>query len=277
MGVLDGKVALISGTGGGQGRAAALAFAREGARVVGCDLDAEGAQETVELVRRAGGKMESLHPLDVSEPDDAARWAAAALERFGGIDILYNNAGKNFTRGPLADSTLDQWNATLRYELTIVYVSAMAAWPHLIARGSGIVISIASMSGHLETFPMRSAAHGATKAGVMALTRMLAAEGAPHRIRAVSISPGMIWSPSIVRLFGTQDPVWTPVGEELIRRIPEGRPGTPEEIAEVAVFLASPAASYVNGTDILVDGGYSNISWRGEAFAGEMPPPAEER
>jgi len=258
---LRDKVVLISGTAGGQGRAAALAFARAGARVMGCDVKREGAEETVALVKRQGGEMRSIQPLDLSELENAELWVKAAFEAFGGIDILYNNAGSLRARGPFASSTVEEWNLTLRYELTIVYVCALAAWPYLVRRGGGLIINTASMSGHHEFLPLRTAAHGAAKAGVMGLTRMLAAEGAPHKIRAVSISPGLIKSPATERFWSGVDPRQTAIGEGLTAKIPMGRPGACEEIASVAVFLASSAASYINATDIAVDGGIMGVSY----------------
>ncbi|HZT50649.1 MAG TPA: SDR family NAD(P)-dependent oxidoreductase [Stellaceae bacterium] len=260
MGRLDGKVVLISGTAGGQGRAAALAFAKEGARVFGCDVKAAEAEETVALVRAAGGEMRSLQPLDVSDLDNAKRWAKAASDAWGGIDVLYNNAGSLCARGPFASSTLEEWNLTVRYELTILYTSTIAAWPYLVARGGGLVISTASMSGHREMMPLRTAAHGACKAGVMGFTRMLAAEGAPHKIRAVSISPGLIRSPATER-FWSGDDEQQATGAGMVAKIPMGRYGLPEEIANVAVFLATAEASFINGTDILVDGGMTGVSF----------------
>jgi len=260
MGSLTGKVALISGTAGGQGRAAALAFTREGAHVYGCDVKEDGAEETLTLVRAQGGEMRSLHPIDVSELDNARRWAAAANEAWGGIDILYNNAGSLRARVPFAQSTIEDWDRSIRFELTIVYVSSLAAWPYLVARGSGLIINTASMAGHVETLPFHSASHGAAKAGVMGFTRMLAAEGAEHQIRAVSISPGLIDTPTTSALIRGSE-AERAIGAGLIRKIPLGRPGLAEEIAEVAVFLASSGASYINGSDILVDGGFTGLSY----------------
>ena len=148
MSDLTGKIVLISGTAGGQGRAAAVAFAQAGAHVVGCDVREEGAAETAAIVTASGGSMRSLQPLDPSEPDQAERWVQFALDAFGGIDVVYNNAGSMRARGPFADSTLEDWNLTLRYELTMAYVVAKAAWPALIARGGGVILSTASISGH---------------------------------------------------------------------------------------------------------------------------------
>jgi meso-butanediol dehydrogenase / (S,S)-butanediol dehydrogenase / diacetyl reductase len=261
MGLLDGKITLITGTAGGQGRAAAVLFAGEGARVFGCDVNAAGSEETVEIVTRAGGQMKSLHPLDVSDFEQAKRWAAAAADAWGGIDVLYNNAGSLRSIGPFAESTIEDWNQTIRYELTIVYAATLAVWPYLVKRGSGVIINTASMSGHQEVLPLRSSAHGATKAGVMGLTRMLAAEGAPHNIRSVSISPGHIRSPATASHWAEE----AHMSEGFKARIPLGRSGDCEEIAQVALFLASPAASYINGTDIVADGGLLGVSYRPES------------
>jgi len=260
MSRLDGKIALISGTAGGQGRAAALAFAKAGAKVFGCDVKEAEAAETVALVEREGGAMRSLHPLDVSDPDAARSWAKAAHDAFGGIDVLYNNAGSLRARGPFGDCTFAEWELTIRYELTSVFTATSAVWPHMVARGGGVVISTASMSGHREFPPLRTAAHGAAKAGVMGFTRMLAAEGAPYKIRAVSISPGLIRSPATER-FWSGDQEQRAVGAGMMAKIPMGRYGLPADIAAVAVFLASADASYINGADILVDGGTTAVSW----------------
>jgi meso-butanediol dehydrogenase/(S,S)-butanediol dehydrogenase/diacetyl reductase len=262
VGNLDGKVALISGTGRGQGRAAALAFTAAGARVFGCDLLPEESEQTLELVKAQGGEMRSLHPHDVSDFEQANAWVQAALDAWGGIDILYNNGAALHSRGPFSASTMEDWEKTLRYELTIVYASTLAVWPHFTAQKHGVVISTASMSGHVETHPLRSSAHGATKAGVMAFARMLAAEGARYNIRSVSISPGLIETPTVERFFRGDDARQREIGAGLVNKIPAGRPGRPEDIANVAVFLAGDGAAYVNGTDILVDGGFSGVSYR---------------
>jgi NAD(P)-dependent dehydrogenase (short-subunit alcohol dehydrogenase family) len=257
---LAGKVVLITGTGGGQGRAAALAFSRAGARVLGCDVKVEGSRETVEMVRHDGGEMLSMEPLDLSDPQQAGSWVRTAVERWGGIDVVYNNAGSMRAKGPLDGSTADDFEQTIRYELTMVYIVCAAAWPHLKARGKGLILNTASISGHREFLPLRSVAHGAAKAGVIGLTRMLAAEGAPYNIRAISISPGVIRSPATAGYWSGESPRLTAMGESLIAKVPMGRAGECEEVANVAVFLASEGASYINGTDLLVDGGITGVS-----------------
>jgi NAD(P)-dependent dehydrogenase (short-subunit alcohol dehydrogenase family) len=130
-GRLDGKVALITGTAGGQGRAAALPFAAEGATVAGCDVSAGGAAETVELVRAAGGRMDSTHPLDLADEDGVTAWVDAAAERHGGINILYNNAGATRV-APITGSTFADWSFTIRNELDIVFLVTTHTWPHLV-------------------------------------------------------------------------------------------------------------------------------------------------
>jgi NAD(P)-dependent dehydrogenase (short-subunit alcohol dehydrogenase family) len=258
--MLDGKVALISGTGGGQGRAAALIFAREGARVFGCDYNAEGAEETVELVRRAGGEMRSLHPCDLTNEESAKAWVKAGNDAWGAFDVLYNNAGSLRIYGSFAESTLEQWNENLLYELTLDYIVCHAAWPYMIERG-GVILNVGSVVAHREIFPSRSAGHSAAKAGVLGLTRMLAMEGADHGIRAVSISPGLIRSSATEHYWHTTDRRELEKKKSLLDKIPLGRAGACEEVAEVAAFVVSDRASFINGTDILVDGGLAGLSY----------------
>ena len=145
MGRLDGKIALITGTGGEQGRSAALLFAREGARVVGCDVNESAAAATLKVVRDAGGEMVSMAPVDLSLEASGFRWVEDGVAAFGGIDVLYNNASA--PRFGLLDSMpVEDWHFTMRNELDIVYFVTRAAWPHLVARGGGSIISTASIA-----------------------------------------------------------------------------------------------------------------------------------
>lgn len=260
MGLLEGKVALISGIGGGQGRAAALVFAREGARVFGCDINRDSAEETVEMVRKAGGEMRSAHPCNLTDPAQAAAWIKACHDHWGDFDILYNNAASLQIYGSFADSKLEDWNQNLQHELTIVYICSHAAWPYFVKRGRGVILNVASIVAHREIFPSRSAGHSAAKAGVLAMTRMLAIEGAPHGIRALSISPGLIRS-AATRHFWSNEPREVAKRDIFISKIPAGRAGECEEVAEVAAFVVSDRASYINATDIIVDGGLIGTSF----------------
>jgi meso-butanediol dehydrogenase/(S,S)-butanediol dehydrogenase/diacetyl reductase len=175
VGRLDGKVALISGTARGQGRAAALRFAQEGATVVGGDV-----------LARPG----TPEHLDVTDEASVAAWVRGAVERFGAIDILYNNAGA-VRFGPIDRQAFADWRFTLGAELDSIFLACQQAWPHLCER-RGTIVNIASTAGLTGSLTNPRAAHSASKGGVIALTRQLAAEGAAHGIRANAISPGMI-------------------------------------------------------------------------------------
>ncbi|MBO9604127.1 MAG: SDR family oxidoreductase [Novosphingobium sp.] len=273
MGRLSGKVALITGTAGGQGRAAALAFAREGAKVVGCDMKAEAAEKTVELVRAEGGEMTSMAPVDLSDERQATDWVNQAAEVYGGVDVLYNNAALGRI-GPLMGMSTDAWHFTLRHELDVIFFVTRAAWPHLVARGGGSIINTGSIiGGRGSDMPM--AAHGTGKAGVIGLTRHMALEGGPSGIRANCISPGLIATEMFEQLM--KDP--NDNLHKQIRTSPLGRVGLAEDVAPLAVFLASDESSYITGANIPVDGGQTlgiGMSF-GEApqFAGAVPAISE--
>jgi len=253
-GRLAGKVALITGTGGGQGRAAALAFAAEGAKVVGCDLDVGGNEETLRLVEAAGGTMTGMQPVDLGDAEASKRWIDEAAAYHGGFDVLYNNAASVRFGGLIPDLPLEDWHYTIRNELDLVFYATKFAWPHLLARGGGVIINTASVVGMMgANGPM--AAHAAAKAGVIGLTRQAAAEGAAAGIRVVSISPGPIESPPTIARFQEHPQM----RDQVAAGIPLGRWGQPEEIARVAVFLASDEASFITGANYVADGGMTTV------------------
>jgi meso-butanediol dehydrogenase / (S,S)-butanediol dehydrogenase / diacetyl reductase len=253
MNRLADKVALITGTAGGQGRAAALRFAAEGATVAGCDVKAEGASETVEMVRASGGRMTSTHPLDLADETAVQDWVDDVAGRHGGIDVVYNNAGA--TRfAPIEQTTYADWSFTMRNELDIVFLVTRAAWRHLKARG-GSVLLVGSTAAFTGSMTNQRVAHTASKGGIVALTKQLAAEGAPHGIRVNCVSPGMVRSPATVGdLLAPDSPM-----RDIAGAIPMGRIGTADEVAHCALFLASDEASYVTGANLVVDGGWSAV------------------
>lgn len=247
-GRLEGKIALITGTADGQGRAAARLFAREGARVVGCDLKPAEAEETVRIVRAEGGEMISLHPLDLGDGEQVKRWIAFALETYGDFDILYNNASAP-RFAPVDQLNWEDWRFTIRNELDLIYWACHYAVPHLKARGGGVIINTASISGFIGS-AIGNFAHGAAKGGVIGLTKQLAIELAPFGIRVNCISPGLIETPATAPFLHNPK-----LKEAMLRDIPLRRLGRPEEVAAVALFLASDEASYIHGANIVVDGG----------------------
>jgi meso-butanediol dehydrogenase / (S,S)-butanediol dehydrogenase / diacetyl reductase len=250
-GRLTDKVVLISGTGRGMGRVAAIEFAAQGAIVVGCDLDAASAEETVAIVRAAGGQMTSIAPVDLSHQEGADAWIAHALHTYGRVDALYNNASA-LRHGPIGSIPLDDWYFTIQNELHLVFHCTRAAWPHLSVRG-GVVLNVASIAAIRGVSFVPMAPHGTAKGGVLAFTKHLVAEGAAHGIRANSISPGMIRTPETAQFI--DDPAGPLV--DVIARTPARRVGEAIEVAKLAVFLCSDDAAYINGANIMIDGGKS--------------------
>ncbi|MET9382237.1 SDR family NAD(P)-dependent oxidoreductase [Streptomyces sp. NPDC002928] len=257
MGRLENKVALITGTGGGMGRAAAILFAQEGAKVVGCDLNAEANAETEELARKAGGEMTALGPVDLGDPEAAATWVNEAAATYGGVDVLYNNASA-IRMAPIDQLSVEDWQFTLRNELDQVFYVTRAAWPHLVARGGGAIINVGSIAAVRGVEFVAQNAHAAAKAGCMALTLQFVAEGGKHRIRANSVIPGPVVTPATAPVFTSPNPPEA-FKRLTLDRIPMGRLGQPEDVAKAALFLASDDAAWISGASIVVDGGLSTL------------------
>ncbi|CAL9610048.1 2,5-dichloro-2,5-cyclohexadiene-1,4-diol dehydrogenase LinX [Streptomyces sp. enrichment culture] len=250
---LEGKVALISGTARGQGRAAALRFAAEGALVVGGDLLHEEAVETRRTIAREGGTALTPGPLDVTDEESVRTWVAEAVDAFGGVDIVCADVGA-VRSGGIDSRPYEDVAFTVRAELDSVRLTVRAAWPHLIA-ARGCVLTVGSTLGPTGSPTDRRTAHPASRGGVVALTRRLAAEGAPYGVRANCVSPGTIDTDgSRADLLADSHPM-----SGIARHIPLGRIGTPDDVVDAAVFLASDEASCITGANLVVDGGWSTV------------------
>lgn len=253
-GRLAGKTAIITGTGSGQGRAAALAFAAEGATVIGCDVDAAGAEETVRQVRQAGGRMSSTHPVDLTSEPAVAAWAAEVAAEHDSVDILYANAA--VTRfAPVEDLTFSDWQWNMAHEMDVVFLPVKYFWRQLAAAGNAAVVLVGSTAGVTGSVTNGRLAHTAAKGAVVAMTKQLAAEGARLGIRVNTVSPGMIRTPATEGDLLTDNHPMNRIAEH----IPLGRIGIPDEVAKCALFLASDEASYVTGANLMVDGGWSAV------------------
>jgi NAD(P)-dependent dehydrogenase (short-subunit alcohol dehydrogenase family) len=248
-GLLTGKVALITGAASGQGRAAGLLFGAQGARVVVADVNDDGAAETVKMLEEQGSEGLAVHA-DVSVRDDVDAMVAATVERYGRLDVLYNNAAVQMS-GRLVECTEDDWDLTIATNLSAIFWACRAALPHLLDGDGGSIINTASTLGLIGSEGY--AAYGAAKAGLVLLTKQLAVEYGPA-VRANVIAPGSIDTPRFRKVLDK-----TPGAEEFVagleKTIPVSRLGTAEDVAAIALFLASDMSAYVSGAIVPADGG----------------------
>lgn len=265
---LEGRVAIVTGSGEGIGRNIARAFARAGASVTVLDIKAESVQETARLIEDevGTGRALALHK-DIGSAQGVSETVAACMERFGRMDCLVNNAA-NQTQADLEHSTEDLWDRMMAVNLKAAFLFAKEVREELI-RNRGSIVNIASLVGEMA-FPGRLI-YSTTKTALIGLTRALATDLGPHGVRANAISPGHIKS------FG--DERWQQIFDEHTKRIlPTSyaleRVGEADEVASVAVFLASDAASFITGQNLLVDGGMSILCPEAAVFrAASLPLP----
>jgi len=250
-------VAVLTGAGLGIGRATALAFAREGARVVAVDCDARSGEETVALLREQAGADALFVQADVSDPAEVEAMVRAVVNTCGRIDILHNNAGIDLPQATDVLSTeVEDWERILDVNLKGVFLCCKAAIPAMAGGGGGAIVNTASVAG-LRPMP-REAAYGAAKAGLVLLTRQVARDYAAQRIRVNSVSPGPMAKPTRHRLEALQrDPAALERRQAFAQRIPLGRMCLPEDIAHAVLFLASDEAAMITGADLVVDGGFT--------------------
>jgi NAD(P)-dependent dehydrogenase (short-subunit alcohol dehydrogenase family) len=249
---LAGKAALISGAGGDICRAIAIAFAREGASVVCCDIAQDRAAETVRMINDIGGQAISQH-CDAASEEQTLAAAAAGHAAFGRLDILVSGAAPNDPSGTVLELTVEGWQQVLAINLTGSFLLSRAVLPYMIDGGGGSIIFIASQMGRVGA--ARRPAYCATKGALIQLAKVMAIDHAAQNIRVNTLSPGAVETQRMVYRYGSFEEAQKQHGPKHLL----GRLGKPDEIAGAAVFLASDAASFMTGSDLLVDGGYTAV------------------
>ena len=246
--LLERKVAIVTGAASGIGRAVALAYAREGARVVVSDIDEEGGQETVRLVGAARSGAESTFVrADASKPEDLEALAARTVERFGALHIACNNAGIGGELNPAGEMSVKGWRAVIELNLSGVFYAMRYQIPAMLESGGGVIVNMASILGQVGA--ALSSGYVAAKHGVVGLTQAAALEYAAQGIRINAVGPGYIDTPLLEDLADD-------ARAALVGLHPIGRLGRAEEVAELVVWLSSERASFVTGAYYPVDGGY---------------------
>lgn len=247
---LKGEKAIVTGGGQGLGREMALALAEAGADVAVVQRHAAVAEQTAEEIRKLGRDSFAMK-VDVSKTEDIRNMVSAVKERFGKIDILINNAGISH-HAPAAELKEEDWDRMMDINLKGVFLGSQMVGREMIKQRKGSIINIASMSGFIVNRPQPQAHYNTAKAGIVMLTKTLAMEWAKYNIRVNAIAPGYIRTPLLARNLGPGT-----ISEEWIKLTPMGRLGEPFEIKGIALFLASRASSFVTGSTIVIDGGYT--------------------
>ncbi len=246
MGNLAGKVAIITGASTGIGRATAIEFAKQGAKVALADVNLAAIEETAALAKAAGGEV-ITQKTDVTSYEECEAMVAAAIKAYGKLDIIFNNAGISGDRHLAAETPIDMWQKVIDVNLSGVFYSIKASLPALIDNGSGVIINTASVDGLIGMSTI--APYVASKHGVIGLTKTIALEYSRKGIRSVAICPGFVKTPMTATGFSD---------EELAmfdHATPSGKGASPEQIADFVSYLASDKASFINGSAHQIDGG----------------------
>ena len=252
-GQLNTKVAIVTGAASGIGRATALAFAREGTNVVVCDVAAQGGEETVRLIKEAGGEA-TFVKCDVSQSEEVKTLVTKAVDTYGRLDYDINIAGIEGILATTADYPEDVWNKVIEINLTGPYLCMKYAIPQMLKQGAGVIVNMASILGVVGF--ATAGAYTAAKHGLVGLTQVAALEYATQGIRVNAVCPGFIETPMVMER-GLAAGSHPEVYEQIATLHPMKRLGKPEEIASAAVWLCSEAASFVTGHTLIVDGGYT--------------------
>jgi NAD(P)-dependent dehydrogenase (short-subunit alcohol dehydrogenase family) len=247
---LANKVAIITGAASGMGKCAALLFAQEGAKVAAADISEGGVKETVDQIKKNGGEALAIRT-DVSKGPDVERMVNETVAKFGKLDIIYNNAGIEGDSNFLSNMTEEQFDRVIAINLRGVWLGMKYALPHMMRQQGGSIINTASIAGLVAI--KGSTAYAAAKAGVIAMTRVAALEYGRYNIRANAICPGAIETPMAERVRGGVAP--NPAAIKRISLLE--RMAQPDEIAKVALFLASDDASFATGAPFIIDGGWT--------------------
>jgi NAD(P)-dependent dehydrogenase (short-subunit alcohol dehydrogenase family) len=249
---LEDKVSIITGSGSGMGRVAALRFAAEGSHVIVADIQKAAAEETVRLIRAAGGEATAI-AADVSVEADAKAMADLAMATYGRIDVLYNNAGiMPEADHSVIDTPVEAWDQVMAVNVRGVYLACKYVIPHMVERHSGSIINVSSFVAVLGCSVPQDA-YTASKGAVLALTRSLAVQFAPHGVRTNAILPGPVETPLLMEWLLKDE-----AAKQLrLARNPTGRFGKPEEVVALAVYLASDESAWTNGASMVIDGGIS--------------------
>jgi len=248
-GYLDGKAAVVTGAGSGIGRATALACAREGAKIIVADIVVEGGEETVSMIKSAGGEA-TFVPVNVTQAAEVEAMVAAAVSAYGRIDCAHNNAGIEGVFATTADYPEADWDRVMAVNLKGVWLCMKYEIPQMVQQGGGAIVNTASLAGLVGA--KRMPAYVASKHGVAGLTKTAALEYAKSGIRINAVCPGIIHTSMVDRMFLSRRP---DLEDRLAAVEPMGRLGKPEEVAEAVVWLCSDAASFVTGHTLTVDGG----------------------